>query len=50
MCPRTVAGPARTEVDPHPDPILFIGKKIDVMIPPADRPKLLGGERFQVAQ
>jgi len=39
---------ARTEMHADPDPVLFIRKNIDVMIPAANSPELLGGHRFQI--
>ena len=39
----------RTKMHTDPNAILFVGKKIDIMISAADRSKLVGRDRFQIS-
>ena len=46
---RFVSQSARPEMHAHPDAILLVGEKIDIVVSPADRSELVLGHRFQPA-
>ncbi len=43
-----VPEPARAEVHTHPDPVLFVGEQVHVVVAGADRAELLVGERLEL--